>query len=357
MGKRARYTNGDVALIKSNGWWLARYTHQGKRKRTQLVEVSRPEREARDALDRFCEMRRAVVTQQKREHSISDLWELWLKDREKDGLDNNIYTANWVALKPFFGNRTPDLLTRDDCREYAKLRFSKGRAAGTVHTELIRLRACLNWAYRDNLIAKPIHVWAPSTSKPREVVLTVDEAKALLKASERSDPHIKLFIHLLFLTGGRHKAILDLTWDRINFEEEYIDLDDKPVIDPMHRRRKKGRAKIWMSEDARKLLELAHSGALTNYVIEHGGKRLVSCREGFSNAVERSGIKKNVTPHTIRHTIATWLFNGETDTKFTARLLGHRNVRTTEQIYQHPAHEDTRSVVEQLAKKLPIISH
>lgn len=353
MGKgwSKRYQNGDVTLSKTGGWWVAHYYHEGQRKRTQLIKASHPEREARAALDNFAESRRAVIVQQSSKHTIADLWKLWLIDREKDGLENGIHQANWVSLEPFFGGRTPDLLTRDDCRLYAQQRFDLGRAASTVHTELTRLRACLNWAYKDKLIDRPIHVWAPSASKPRNTVLTVDEAKRLLKAADKSDPHIKLFITLLFLTGGRHKAILDLTWDRVNFIEEYIDLDDGIEFNPMHRRRKKGRARVWMSDDARKQLEIAYSGKLTDYVIEHGGKgALKSCRDGFNNAVERAGITKKITPHTIRHTIATWLFS-QTETRFCATLLGHRNMKTTEEIYQHPSHTDTRAAVEAIERK------
>lgn len=351
MGKSwsKRYVNGDVSLAKASGWWVADFTYEGKRKRTQLVELSRPEREARDALDRFCEMRRAVVSQRSIAYTIADLWALWLKDREKDGLNNEIYKANWVALKTFFGHRTPDLLTRDDCREYARQRFEMGRAAGTVHTELVRLRACLSWAYKDNLIAKPIHVWSPSASKARNVVLTVEEAKRLLKASEKSDPHVRLFIHLLFMTGGRHKAILDLTWDRVNFAEQYIDLDDGQEINPMHRQRKKGRARVWMTSEGKKELQLAYKGRLSNYVVEYGGKRLSSCRDGFANAVKRAGIYKRVTPHTIRHTLATWLYRGET--KLTSQLLGHKDTRTTQQIYTHPDHTETKAIVEEIERK------
>lgn len=314
------------------------------------MDLSRPEREAKDALDQFAEMRRAVVSQQSTTYTIANLWKLWLEDRAKDGLDNSIYEANWVAIGKFFGNRTPDLLKRDDCREYAKQRLAEGRAASTVHTELVRLRACLNWAYKDNLIAKPIHVWAPSASKGREIVMSVDEAKQLLKSSLNSDPHIRLFILLLFMTGGRHKAILDLTWDRVNFQEGYIDLDDKIEISPLHRRRRKGRARVWMTQETKKELEIAYQGRLTEYVIEHGGRRLKSCRDGFSFAVRRAGLNPKITPHVIRHTVATWVFQN-IENKFTSKMLGHKNLRTVE-IYQHPDHEATRPVVEEIERKV-----
>ena len=52
--------------------------------------------------------------------------------------------------------------------------------------------------------------------------------------------------------------------------------------------------------------------------------------------VERSGINKPVTPHTLRHTFATSLLNKTGNLLLVQNALGHRNVTTT-QIYAHVA--------------------
>lgn len=212
MGKKRkeRHENGDVTLGKSAGWWVADFDHVGKRKRKRLCTVDHHEREAIAALDRFAERRRAVLAQQT-SYTIGDLWAMWLADREKDGLKNDIYSQNWKALKQAFATRAPGLLTADDCRAYSKARFDVGRAPATVNTELVRLRACLKWAFDNNHIAKACKVWVPSAGRPRDLVLKPNEARALVAAGyEKGDPHIALFIILAFATGGRHAAILDL---------------------------------------------------------------------------------------------------------------------------------------------------
>lgn len=347
MGKQAKgpYRNGDVTLGRSDGFYVASFDHLGKRKRRRLCELSRPESEAIKLLDTFAESRRTLKAQQAK-FTIGELWSLWMDERAKDGFSNDIYQFNWRSLAPFFANRLPENLSSDDCREYAKQRFAAGRAPATVHTELKRLRGCLKWAWDQNHLAgKPPKVWTPAAGAPRDTVLSPDEAGRLVAAARLGDPHIYLFVVLLFATGGRHVAILDLTWDRIDFARSTIELDDDLKPDPMHKNWRKGRATVWMSELARQALLEAYPGRQCKHVIEHGGRRLKDCREGFANAVARAGLPGHITPHTIRHTVASWTY-GKVQTAFTAQLLGHRDERTTRIIYQHPDVETTRPAVE-----------
>jgi integrase len=359
--RKEPYRNGDVGLGRSDGWWVADYRDGSSRKRSRLIRLDRTEQDAKAALDKFAEARRAV-TKAQRSYTVGDLWKLWLADREKDGLSNDIYNANWVALKKFFENRAPHLLTRDDGREYARARFDLGRAPATVNTELSRLRACLQWAVDTNLISKPQKIWVPGAGKPRDRVLTPEEAFQLVLAARNGDPHIYLFVVLAFSTGGRHTAILDLMWDRIDFVRGTIDLEVDLPPDPMTKRKRKGRAHIVMSNLARPALEEAFAGRTKcGYVIEHGGHRLKGVGEGFYNAVKRAGLgewkahpekpdvmifETDVTPHTIRHTVATWADSKDVDTKHTAQLLGHKDENTTRKVYTHRDPEASKPAVD-----------
>lgn len=373
--RRQRYRNGDVTLGKrEDGEAVADYRDAGSRRRVRLgVPYSKFE-EAKAALDRFAEKLRAVK-KQAASHTVGDIWSMWMKERKADGFSNTIYEANWVSLKPTFAHRDPTLLVAQDFRDYATARFALNRSPWTVHTELVRLRACFAWAADNRHIPFPIKVWVPSHGKGRQRVLSFDEARALVDAASRGDPHINLFVILAFATGARHSAILDLTWDRIDFELGTIKFNEDLPPEPMSKAWKKGRATVPMNKAARSALKLAHKGRQTEYVIEHGRRRLKSVREGFFNAVVRAGLAQRVpvdgkpdefeyetdiTPHTIRHTVATWLDEAKIADKRAAQLLGHRNEVTTKKVYQHASPEVLDEAVEALDlafAPLPKIQH
>ena len=76
----------------------------------------------------------------------------------------------------------------------------------------------------------------------------------LVKGAEAGDPHVGLFVVLVFATGARHTAVLDLTWDRIDFVRGTIQFDEDLPPDPMSKAWRKGRATVPMNRGARKAL-------------------------------------------------------------------------------------------------------
>lgn len=323
----------------------------GKRsgKRTTLGEFA-SEAAAAAALRTFVDGRNTLLRQQG-QLSIGDLWTKWLAYRAKNGFSNDIYDANWASLKPAFAHIAAVSLTEDDCMNYARGRFALKRSPWTVCTELSRLRACLAWAVKRRLIEFAPIVWVPQRGKPKDTVISPEEARALLIAAE-DDMHVYSFIVLALTTAARHTAILELEWSRIDFDRGLINYEVDIVRDPMSKSWKKGRAEVAMNALARSTLMKAREAAQTDYVIEYRSKPLKSIRASFALAVGRAGlgevipaptktkpnrvrVETDITPHTIRHSVNTWLQEMGVDAEKRAKLLGHSDVHTNTLNYSH----------------------
>lgn len=251
---------------------------------------------------------------------VADLWPAYVKDRIADGARADRFKAHWTALAPTFGHRIGKAVTREHCRAYFQRQKAAGYANSTIKTDLELLRACLRWRYND---AAP-KLWIPPASAPRDVALTKKQARALIEATDT--PHIKLFLTLGLATGARAAAILDLTWDRVNFAQGTIDY--RPAGREVTNKR---RTVVPMNANARAALEEAYPARLTDHVIEYGGKPVRSVKKAIQRLAERTGIP--VSPHVLRHSCAVWMAQADVPMQKISQYLGHTSLRMTEQVY------------------------
>lgn len=291
-------------------YWCATRRHQGKTQRISLRTKDRSvaERELKD------------LTAPAKADIIGNIMEAYIEDKKEAGKRSiNAMRASWKALKPTFGHLRPDQVTRPLCRDYAKLRHKGGVGDGTVIKDLGVLKAALGWAKQaGNAVFE-----MPPQPPPRDRYLTRQEVEKLWNAAESA--HVELFIKLAWATAGRASAILELTWDRVDFERGNIRLSTGAAG-------QKGRAFVPMTDTLRTALSEAHRVRTTDYVIEWGGAPIKNVAKGFQRAAQRAKIK-NISPHIIRHSSAVRMVTEGVDLYEVGQFLGHTDPRITYKTY------------------------
>lgn len=300
----------------------------GKRVRYQLKARTRKEAEA-EAVEVY---RQKTFANRDRGSTIAEIWADYVADLgAKPTATTMGYTGK--AVLPHFGDYRPEDINKAMCSDYARKRKEAGKTQGTIWTELGHLQSALNYAKKSKMIADAPKVWRPAKPEQDMRILNPGEARALIDAAH--DPHIRLALILLLGTAARVGAVLDLTWDRVDFERGTINLR---IPDSATR---KGRAIVPMNRGTRAALDVAHKAALSDHVIEFAGGPIKSIRTGFLNAVERSRIG-HVRIHDLRHTAAVTMIGNGIPMEKVSQVLGHSNIAVTTRVYARylPQHMD-----------------
>lgn len=235
-----------------------------------------------------------------------------------------------------FGSRLPSRIGKDDVRRYMKERQAAGAKPSSAATELRMLRGALAWAH-ENGWCEPLRNWglaSPKRYRPRERWLTATEVNRLLAVSKTADrAHLAVFTHLALATAGRKSALLELTWDRIDFDQGVIDLRVGGSWEGDEPESNKRRAKVPMTNTVRRVLEEQRQRARTPYVIEYHGRAPLDDIDKFKVLVREAGLTGWVSPHTLRHTAAVWMAQKGVPIEKIAEYLGHTDINTTRRVY------------------------
>jgi integrase len=212
-------------------------------------------------------------------------------------------------------------------------------SAGSIRRELTTLRAAINGAHRDGRLTRPVSVELPASPPAKERFLSRGEAARLLWAA-RKEPrarlHLPLFILLGLYTGRRKEAILSLRWPAVEARTGGLIDFRKPGENETTKRR--GRVQI-PRRLAPHLRRARKRGTDLGHVVNDGGVAIGDIKRSFQSACRRAGLT-DVTPHTLRHTCATWLMQRGVDKWKAAGFLA-MSMDTLERVYghHHPDHD------------------
>ena len=251
--------------------------------------------------------------------------------------DNTIdsYGENLLKLLNYV-NKDILILNSDDIRNY--LLNSDATAKTKAH-----YLSVFNSFYKYMVFNKKINnnpcegIKTPKLEKRLPKYLTDDEINKLLdiRLIKPIDYRNKAMLEVLYATGIRISELTNLEFNQIDLNDctiRVLGKGKKDRIVPL------GNMAIhyltlYIEEYRKFLLKTKTS----NYVFINKDGNKIS-RQGFFKILKQiaktSGIEKEISPHTLRHSFATHLLNNGADLRVIQELLGHENLVTTE-IYSH----------------------
>ena len=180
---------------------------------------------------------------------------------------------------------------------------------------------------------------APKIGRKLPNILTVEEIDSMLNAVEMYKPEgqrNKAIIEMLYSCGLRVSELISIKVSNINFRTGVVKIEgkgnkerliplSKNAKDEIKRYLKVYRDWLDIEKEYEDVLFLNKRGtALSRVMVFNIIKHLAN----------RAGIKKNVSPHTFRHSFASHLVSGGADLRAVQDMLGHESILTTE-IYTH----------------------
>ena len=229
----------------------------------------------------------------------------------------------------------------DFVSQYHHYLLGKEIAENSLARAFVAVKMILRYAYSYGLITKDhtIMLEAPRKWQKLPSVLNIDEVAAILaEPKAEGDKFYRrdfAILELLYATGMRVSEAANLKISDLNFEVGYIKClgkGNKERIVPLA-----DAAINAISNYITELRkELATDKDLGYLFLSSTGKPLD--RTNFWRIIKkyvlRCGIKKNISPHTFRHSFATHLLGGGADLRSVQEMLGHSSITTT-QIYTH----------------------
>ncbi len=232
---------------------------------------------------------------------------------------------------------------------YLGERVAAGARPRSTARLLSSLRRFYRWQTRDGRIAEdPTRsIDSPTLGKPLPAALSESEVEALLAAPDTSGAlgqRDRAMLELLYATGLRVSELVGLQLGQLNTRqgvvrvlgkgsrERLVPMGDE-AMDWLETWLRDGRPTLMRGRRNNAVFVTARGAAMTRQAFWYRIRQ---------HAV-RAGIRKPLSPHTLRHSFATHLLNHGADLRVVQLLLGHSDLSTT-QIYTHVARQRLRDL-------------
>lgn len=253
-----------------------------------------------------------------REHAGKDI------DGKRHRLESHII--------PHLGKVEAGRLTEHDWKRYVTKRREEGAAPGTINREQAALLHMLRtMVKRGELVAVPCPLEKLKEPAGKLVYLSPDQLRLLVEAASLDQSvHALTFVMIAANTGMRQSPVLNLRARDVDCEQRVLWI----------RADKAGQREQPMPKSLADYLRPLVAGLNPDDWLFHSPKaasgRLYQVNSIFARCVKRAGLPANVTPHTMRHTMATNAAHAGLDAA-TIQGLGGWKTRAMAERYTHAA--------------------
>ena len=264
------------------------------------------------------------------------------------GLSKNTLAAYGRDLKElakWLQNTKKNLLQADSgtLQAFITHRIKTGSKTSSVARTISSFRRFYRYQLRENYISEDptALIELPKLVKSLPSTLSEADVETLLNAADITDPiglRDRAMLELLYATGLRVTELVSLEYSQVNLQQGVVRVvgkGNKERLVPMG-----DEAVSWITDyiqEARPEL-LRGKGVSDHLFVTRRGSGMT--RQAFWYLIKRyailGGIRKKLSPHTLRHAFATHLLNHGADLRVVQLLLGHSDLSTT-QIYTHVA--------------------
>ncbi|MBI2449018.1 tyrosine-type recombinase/integrase [Candidatus Pacearchaeota archaeon] len=227
-----------------------------------------------------------------------------------------------------YSQKNIENLTENDVKDYLS-NLLKDKSKSTVSLAVSAIR----FMFQEILKKQLSNIKIPKKEKKLPTVLTKEEVKQLLNSCDTKKSH--LIISLLYSSGLRVSEL-------VNLKPEDLDIEESTG---WVRRGKGKKDRLFiMSKEISKQLSFYLENSVNSYIFsKYKPLTTRNIQKIVSSVAKKAGIKKRVTPHTLRHSFATHLLEQGTDIRIIQEILGHSNLQTT-QLYTHISKEQIKQV-------------
>ncbi len=273
-----------------------------------------------------------------------------IKGLSKNTLES--YRRDVIKFAVFLENKnitTIDQVDYKNIRDFLIYLTEQGLKSRSITRTLISIRQFFKFLLIEKIIETDptFLIRTPKTKRTLPEVLSLQDIEKLLSSpdeSSREGIRDKAMLEVLYAAGIRVSELVELTLNDVNFELGYIvayGKGSKERIVPIGEK-----AKV----NLREYLDISRPNLLKSRTSVHLfvtrlGMKMT--RQGFWKIIKyyakKSGITKNISPHTLRHSFATHLLERGADLRAIQIMLGHSDISST-QIYTHIDRERLKDV-------------